>query len=488
MSPTEFSQKDRDYALDKFGMTCFITGHPIEPGELEFDHIEPKSKGGPSDRDNIAPVCRKHNNDKRAMSLLEYRDKLEMNSFFDDPKPRFLNDVLAHKLGEFGERVHITEDPGSNQVIIKWMNGESSTYPLYIDDVKGYKYFYAKLPVSAIQNDTSLQPRPLELKRLWQLYQHLHGHTLLSPSIGRYKDNHIFIFDGQHKAAAQVWNGRKELDCKIYLDPDEYDIMQTNLDAHYSLKQMAFFSSIMIDKLAQLYELEWKTFMAQPGSKSEATFVSFLMENNSLNRPNSIKRLESAHKQAILDSTDPTNGLVQYISERNRNRKTPLTISTLEKTLFNYFITKPPLSDEFEGLSDYRPLEIQNVIRFMSMIAEETLDGQWNPELNNAAHQKAERFFYAGSIRAWSEVLRDSIVAGVLNLLSDEERSKIFYRDINESQFNKIRNIIQKVYGHTVWIQPWGPVLEGLKIANNVAPKEVFKQVGLTASWVLGIG
>ena len=264
--------------------------------------------------------------------------------------------------------------------------------------------------------------------------------------------------------------------------------MQTNLDAHYSLKQMAFFSSIMIDKLAQLYELEWNTFMAQPGPKSEATFASFLVENNSLSKPSAVKRIEAAHKQAILDSTDPINSLVQYVSERNRNRKTPLTISTLDKTLFNFFLTRPPLSDDFESPNDFRPIEIQNVIRFMSIIAEESLDGQWDTDINNAAYQKAERIYYAGSIRAWSEVLRDAIAAGVLNLMSDEERTKIFYREISESQFDRIRVIVKKVFKHTIWFQPWGPVLEGLKVANNVAPKEVFKQVGLTPAWVLGIG
>lgn len=488
MTKEEFSQKDKEYAIEKYGMVCFIAGHPIEPGELEFDHIEPKSKGGPSDRDNIAPVCRRHNNDKRAMSLLEYRDKLQMGNFFDSPKPRYLNDLLEFRISDYGEKVYVEIDSTTSKITLTWANGNSVTYPLFKDDAKGYVYFYAKLPVSSIQNDTELQPRPLELKRLWQLYQHLREHTQLSPSIGRYKDNHIYLFDGQHKAAAQVWNGRKELDCKIYLDPDEYDLMQTNLDAHYSLKQMSFFSSIMIDKLAQLFELEWNIFIAQGGSKSEATFVSFLVENNSLSKQNAIKRVEAAHKQAILDSTDPTNGLVQYISERNRNRKTPLTISTLDKTLFNFFLTRPPLTDEFESQNDFRPIEIQNVVRWMTMIAEESLDGKWNPELNNATHQKAERIYYAGSIRAWSEVLRDSIAAGVLNLMSDEERSKIFYREINVNQFEKIREILKKVFNHTIWIQPWGPVLEGLKVANNVAPKEVFKQVGLTPAWVLGIG
>ena len=192
---------------------------------MEFDHIEPKSKGGQSDRDNIAPVCRRHNNDKRAMSLLEYRDKLQMASFFDNPRPRYLNDLLENRIGKYGENVHIDIDSIANQITLRWFNGKSATYPLYTDDVKGYKYFYAKLPVLGIQNDTSLQPRPLEFKRLWQLYQHLRKHTQLSPSIGRYIDNSILLFDGQHKAAAQVWNGRKELDCKIYLAPDEYDLI-----------------------------------------------------------------------------------------------------------------------------------------------------------------------------------------------------------------------------------------------------------------------
>ena len=71
--------------------------------------------------------------------------------------------------------------------------------------------------------------------------------------------------------------------------------------------------------------------------------------------------------------------------------------------------------------------------------------------------------------------------------MSDDDRSKIYYREINELQFEKIKDIIRKVYNHTVWTQPWGPILEGLKVANNVAPKEVFRQVGLTAAWVLGL-
>ena len=94
------------------------------------------------------------------------------------------------------------------------------------------RYFYSVLPIEYLANDSDLQPRPLEQKRIWELYRHLSAHTQLAPAVCRLVAGKVLLFDGQHKSAAQIWAGRKALDCKVYIDPDIRLLKDTNLVAH----------------------------------------------------------------------------------------------------------------------------------------------------------------------------------------------------------------------------------------------------------------
>ena len=212
--------------------------------------------------------------------------------------------------------------------------------PLYKCPSTGYKYFYITLPVTFIKNDYELQPRPLEMKRLWDLYRHLIVHTQLSPAICRLVDNRILLFDGQHKSAAQIWAGRKEIECKIYIDPDLKVLKETNLTAHDKLRQMPFFTSVLINKWADLFKEEWQEYVETSGEKSEKGFVIFLVEKGK-SKAEALNMIRSNIYDSILD--DSENRITEYIAERNRTRKNPLTIYALKQTFFKHFITAPPL-------------------------------------------------------------------------------------------------------------------------------------------------
>ena len=92
------------YRQEDGSIHCFVDNEKIEnEKEIHFDHIEPFAKVEETYLDNIAPVCKNHNLAKKDMTLSEYRDKLQMESFFERfesvGKQAKLNDALIFKYG-----------------------------------------------------------------------------------------------------------------------------------------------------------------------------------------------------------------------------------------------------------------------------------------------------------------------------------------------------------------------------------------------------
>jgi HNH endonuclease len=226
---------------------CFVDDHHLEDkDEVEFHHIKPFSEDGPTEVENIGAVCKDHHRRIRTLSLSEFRDQLLMSRFFDHQDPRRLDDLLALKLSMngFGHQVKVERnDPGS-LLTPRFTDPQRPPQkcPVFSCPATGMRYFYSVLPIEYIKNDNELQPRPLEQKRVWELYRHLTAHTQLAPAVCRLAENTILLFDGQHKSAAQIWAGRNSLDCKVYIEPDVRLLKDTNLIAHDKLRQMPFFT------------------------------------------------------------------------------------------------------------------------------------------------------------------------------------------------------------------------------------------------------
>ena len=53
-------------------------------------------------------------------------------------------------------------------------------------------------------------------------------------------DARIRVFDGQHKTAAQVLLGVKELTLRVFVDPDAEVLLTANTNAGTTLRQVAF--------------------------------------------------------------------------------------------------------------------------------------------------------------------------------------------------------------------------------------------------------
>jgi len=483
--PTEIEKKEIIKQHTKDGkIRCFVNNHPIEnESDVDFHHIKPFSHKGPTEITNLAPICKQHHRRIGTLSIVEFRARLELEEFFKHPKPRRLDDLLELKLGSnnFGKR--ITKEIYEDKIKI-FLDDKISPLelPLYKCPSTGYKYFYITLPVIFVKNDYELQPRPLEMKRLWDLYRHLLVHTQLSPAICRLVDEKILLFDGQHKSAAQIWAGRKDIECKIYINPNLKVLKETNLTAHDKLRQMPFFTSVLINKWADLFKEEWQEYIETSGEKSEKGFVTFLVEKGKT-RAEALNMIRSNIYDSILD--DPENRITEYIAERNRTRKNPLTIYALKQTVFKHFITAPPLDLNLERLDELREFERKNIIQLLNILTEVTLENKWNPDFNDSWHKVAERIYAAGSLKAWIGMLRD-VVAQVLNLYDEHEKKRVLLREVSEEKWNIIKGRIKRLFTeHKIWTDS-SPEIDGnLRINNETHVRDFFKQNALTVNWIL---
>ncbi len=481
----QLDDKEKDQVLRKHGRVCFVSGHSIGQEEkIEFHHIKPYAHGGPTSVDNIAPVCHDHHRHIGTLSLTEYRDKLEMEKFFD--RERKLDDILEYKVKQYGKPTKLTFDGQTAE--ITYFDGSHEKLPVYEDPATGWKFTHSFVPAHSLSNDIELQPRPLEGSRLWDLYTHLRSNAQLAASVARFDEEkgRILLFDGQHKAAAQLWLGRRAVECKVYLNANPRMLKETNLMAHYKLRQMPFYTSTLIRKYGNIFGEDWQEYAGDPGVKSEAGFVEFLMSKGK-KRAEANRELRSAIYRDVLESTDPPNMLTPYIEEENRARKNPLSINLVQRTFFQEFLVDPPVDAEFEGPNDFRVQERRNLIRLLNMIVEVSLDGKWNPDANDANHKMASRVYLSGAVRAWAPMLKD-VVAQVLRLFDSDDREKVFFRAIGEEDFKIIRGRIARLFSHKIWLDPDPTIDAQLKINEPILTKQFLSTKGLTASWILGSG
>jgi hypothetical protein len=478
----QLTDAEKAAVLERQGMRCFIDDHPIETeADVEFDHIHPFSEGGTSAVDNIAVVCKKHNREKRNLSLTEYRDRLRLRKFFEGARKQRLDDLLREKLGvgKFGQPISVER---AGEKITLYLEGGPAETQLLACPATGEKYFFAAVPAAFIKNDVELQPRALEPDRLWELYRHLLTHTQLQPAVCRLVNGSLLLFDGQHKVAAQIWAGREKLDCKIYVEPDVRRLKETNLSAHDKLRQMPFYTSTLLEKYSSMAKEDWEEFLLSPGPKNEAAFMNFMRTKSNLSRAEAIRRIRSMIYRDILEQ--PENELRDYIAEENRTRENPLSMYRLEKTFFAEFVASPPLTDEFESESYHRDEERDNFVRVLNIIVRRTLVDKWAPERKDTAHLKAARVFSAGALRAWVPLLRDAL-APALQVFDGDDRKRLLYRNLTEDDFVRVEQLVSRLFSHKVWEDP-DPELNDLRYDNAERARDMLKRSGLTPNWILG--
>ena len=218
----QLDEDEKARILQLHGRKCFASGHDIPGGEVvHFDHIRAFADGGPSEMQHRAHV-RDAQQSKRHSSPSRFpRSVARLEEFFSGGDALTLKHLL-----DYLKKIDVIKSFGQNVVVNENFDGDPSvrldtakthhTHRLYTCPTTGWKYFYATLPVELLDSDDDddtkwgLQPRYLIFDKVFDLYRHFQRHPVLQPSIGSIRKNRVLLFDGQHKIAALLWNGRTD--------------------------------------------------------------------------------------------------------------------------------------------------------------------------------------------------------------------------------------------------------------------------------------
>jgi hypothetical protein len=163
-----------------------------------------------------------------------------------------------------------------------------------------------------------------------------------------------------------------------------------------------------------------------------------------------------------------------------------LTIDVLTKSIFASFLCTQPMEDNLATDAYKRDKEIENVIALMNMISDLGL-GFWNPKAgkNDDTQRRLRRLFGSKSMMAWSELLKEAVCAR-LEIFSEEERVRPFYRDLSASELEKIKTIVLRLMDFKIWKSPEDSAIDRVLSDNKSAVKDWLKKQGLDVGYLLG--
>jgi HNH endonuclease len=457
-----------DRLYERQNHVCFICEDLIDlelqREKLEIDHIIPIANEGKDEENNFAlthePCNRKKSSsDLRVARVLSRFSKIEQMA---NCEPGQQGANLGHVLNAYGgakQSLRMVVDKESVRFSIAGENGAPvTTLPLWQDPLSRMNYCFVKLPLAYLHHDSRINPRSIGVNIRGLIEEFIHGRPQLhvtlawwSPDAGG--EGKVQVFDGQHKAAAQILLGTRDLPVRIFIKPNLNVLLEANTNAGDKLRQVAFDAAVKRHLGNALYFERVQEYQKLKGLSPD---------DYSFSEQDMVKLFRGEHRElvryivdAVRDSItrDKENKLMDFVEWAGKGAEKPLSYSTIEKTFYSQFLyMKPigvPLSAGLDTGTNPRRLEREQMIRLMSMFAEVFFVGQWDPELTG---RKIEDRVLKGEpiplphLRAW-RVAREEVL---INVLEWVRLTMEHYYAFNQEMIDKER-LMQKRHPDGLW-------------------------------------
>lgn len=461
---------------------CFICEEPIDlvvhKNTIDIDHVVPLNAGGTDGPSNFALTHEGCNRSKQASHLevariLHRFSRLKKDLEGENRSPN-LGDVLNNA------------DAGNQKLGFK-LSGETLTYslaelgdntlytvPVYEDSLSGFRYFFAFMPIQYLAHDDHINPRSIG-SNISKLIQEFHQkrpqlHVPLAWINSEQGRSPIYIFDGQHKAAAQIMLGVRNLPVRVFIDPDPDTLITANTNAGTTLKQVAFDKSVQRHLGSSLYQDRLERFQKETGrAEDDLSFSERNLADHFKGQSREIKRF-------ILDSlrnsvtSDPQNKLMDFIDLGGRGIERPLSYSTIEKTFYSFFVyqevLETPINYRMEEGENPRDLERIQILRLMNLIAQEIYVDKFDPEIGTVKienrlqkgdnfphdHLCAFRMSKEEIVYNWLGYVGQIARQYFIMLGKPDPQERLFQYSFPEQVWDNIRKFLRNLLALPLWV------------------------------------
>lgn len=360
---------------------CYICEDDIDMGvhETNIDHIAPLNNKGLDSEENFAVThesCNKSKQDAdlKIAKILQKLKKVQNKAFHENNRTASLKDILElNGGGKYDFKFQIENKQikysfssiGDNAIIIS---------PIFKDRLSGEDFCFIEVPIEYLFHDELINPRGINSSISKLIKEFDKGNPQLHLSLARIDGDKLKIFDGQHKAVAQIFLGSKRFVVRVFISPNIDRLVETNKNAGSSLSQVAFDKAVMRQLSNTQYAERIKKYQTQHGLEdenfnfSEQQLVDFFKGDGA----NVKKYVSDAIKDTITHA--PENKLRAYIDFEGRAKNLPISYSAFDKTILASFLSSKILSKPINYLKDVgenpRSIEFEQVVKILNIMAE----------------------------------------------------------------------------------------------------------------------
>jgi len=470
---------------------CYVCQEVInlQVHKPEIDHIIALARDGQDEECNWALTHDSCNRSKGTRDLQlqrilhEFRKHVQKYTVSDAPSSdrNFTLDEALRELKPTRQEVGATIS--DNEITVSWMEGKtpcSEKCTLLEDSADPLvRSFVTQIPFICLHHDHDINPRSIvDLEPM--IEEFCNGYPQLQPSLATLqvgKDagrTRILVFDGQHKAAAQLYARRDRLFVRVFVNCDRDHLKQTNYRAHTKLAQVHF-PQLINDRVgADLFNEEFTRFL-QDQELSKVSEDAFFKKHIPRNQKSEYRRYfgNFLRYEALTATAGAKENKILNFTETVMPRavRYPLSYDTLQRTFLDVMLFQKPARESIEETERYRRLEKENLVRLMNIFVEEALaSGRFNSQLGTRrmeerlandpqsipdSHLRAYRLCRKSAMVIWVKELKRAIQL-LLNtktryIQSSWGEKRPLWAEIREDDWDQIHKMIRAIRDHKIW-------------------------------------
>lgn len=458
---------------------CYICEDEInlELNTTNIDHIIPLANKGKDAEENFAVTHESCNKSKQDANLkiariLARLSKIQNKVALNGNKSASLKDVLKFYNGSKFDFKSTIEGNTLNYSFSA--NGDNTIYKtkIFTDNLSDEKSCFIEMPIEYIFHDEIINPRGIN-RSIGKLVKEFDkGNPQLHLSLVRIHENKLKVFDGQHKAVAQILLGTRKLVVRIFINPNIDRLTETNTNAGSTLRQIAFDKSIMRQLNNTLYSERVKRYQKEHNLSednftfSEQQIIDYFKGDGA----NIKKYITDAIKHSVTNAKE--NKLKDYIDFEGKAKDLPISYSAFDKTILSSFISSKLIlktSIDYktdEGLNP-REVEINQIVQLLNILADKIYINKFKPEIGVSRIEKkiidkkdaeisdehliAYRISKEEILHNWLIYLKMVIKAYYTNLGKMVNDNEIFQQPFDKQLWTNIENFVENLYELPLW-------------------------------------